>query len=112
MLIEEACAWAANIDEGDVCRASVGVCSLPSDAASPCSQARQGKLVGEASAVTFHFVWVHQEQFNKPYVEARRSPCCAARRQETARLKTSSALLTVVEHLDQHASRAVPQASM
>ena len=28
------------------------------------------KLIGEAAAVTFHFVWVHQEKFNQPYVEA------------------------------------------
>ena len=33
-------------------------------------QARSGRLLGEASAVTFHFVWVHQEKFNQPYVEA------------------------------------------
>ena len=33
-------------------------------------QARAGKLLGEASAVTFHFIWVHQEKFNAPYVEA------------------------------------------
>ena len=32
--------------------------------------ARSGKLLGEASAVTFHFIWVHQEKFNQPYVEA------------------------------------------
>ncbi|KAL1524901.1 hypothetical protein AB1Y20_019779 [Prymnesium parvum] len=29
-----------------------------------------GRLIGEASAVTFHFIWVHQEKFNQPYVEA------------------------------------------
>ena len=33
-------------------------------------QAKEGKLIGEASAVTFHFVWVHQEKFNQPYVKA------------------------------------------
>lgn len=33
-------------------------------------EAKAGKLLGEASAVTFHFVWVHQEKFNQPYVEA------------------------------------------
>ena len=27
-------------------------------------------LIGECSAVTFHFVWVHQEQFNQGYVKA------------------------------------------
>ena len=31
---------------------------------------KDGKLLGEASAVTFHFVWVHQEKFNQPYVTA------------------------------------------
>ncbi len=34
------------------------------------SQALNGKLLGEASAVTFHFVWVHQEKLNQPYVDA------------------------------------------
>ena len=34
------------------------------------SQALSGKLLGEASAVTFHFVWVHQEKLNQPYVDA------------------------------------------
>ena len=34
------------------------------------TQALSGKLLGEASAVTFHFVWVHQEKFNQPYVES------------------------------------------
>ncbi|KAL3925900.1 MAG: hypothetical protein SGPRY_003544 [Prymnesium sp.] len=33
-------------------------------------QAEAGKLIGEVSAVTFHFIWVHQEKFNQPYVEA------------------------------------------
>ena len=33
-------------------------------------EASAGKLLGEASAVTFHFVWVHQEKFNQPYVDA------------------------------------------
>ena len=33
-------------------------------------QALSGKLLGEASAVTYHFVWVHQEKFNQPYVES------------------------------------------
>ena len=30
------------------------------------SQALDGRLLGEASAVTFHFVWVHQEKLNQP----------------------------------------------
>ena len=28
------------------------------------------KLIGECSAVTFHFSWVHQEQFNQAYVKS------------------------------------------
>ena len=38
------------------------------DAVAP--QALGGRMLGEASAVTFHFVWVHQEKFNGPYVES------------------------------------------
>lgn len=33
-------------------------------------EASAGRLIGEASPVTFHFVWVHQEKFNTAYVEA------------------------------------------
>lgn len=37
----------------------------------PSRKARaHGQLLGEASAVTFHFIWVHQEKFNQPYVNA------------------------------------------
>ena len=28
------------------------------------------KVIGECSAVTYHFTWVHQEQFNQAYVKA------------------------------------------
>ena len=41
-----------------------------------------GQLIGEASAVTFHFIWVHQEKFNQAS-EGReiercvRCECCA-----------------------------------
>ena len=34
------------------------------------SQALDGRLLGEASAVTYHFVWVHQEKLNQQYVES------------------------------------------
>ena len=33
-------------------------------------RAAAGELIGEASAVTFHFVWVHQERFNQKYVKS------------------------------------------
>ena len=48
-----------------------------------------GALIGEASALTFHFVWVHQEQFNQPYVEAmgRYWRACNARAADEKRLK-------------------------
>lgn len=52
-------------------------------------QALAGKLLGEASAVTFHFVWVHQEKMNQPYVESMGKfwkECNARSAEEKARL--------------------------
>ena len=47
------------------------------------------KQIGECSAVTFHFTWVHQEQFNQGYVKAMGGfwkACMGRSEEEKARL--------------------------